>query len=105
MEQFVATVYKARQGFGRERTVEQTEENGQLSELHYNNVIQSLMDIEEFVDKVYEEQHHQAFKIQFNFGVIYEEYRYDQNDQVYFQAILKLQLMILFDQMQSYVFQ
>ncbi|KAA6380110.1 MAG: hypothetical protein EZS28_024364 [Streblomastix strix] len=91
MEQFVATVYNARQGFDRERTIEQTEENGyplgrqqscQLSELHYNNVIQSLLDIEEFVDKVYEEQHHQAFKIQFNFGVIYEEYKSDQNDQV-----------------------
>ncbi|KAA6403489.1 MAG: hypothetical protein EZS28_000987 [Streblomastix strix] len=82
MEEFVATVYKARQGFDRERTVNQRQENGQLSELHYNNVIQSLIDIEEFVDKVYEEQHHQAFKIQFNFGVIYEEYKSDQNDQV-----------------------
>ncbi|KAA6354672.1 MAG: hypothetical protein EZS28_049801, partial [Streblomastix strix] len=82
MEQFVATVYNARQGFARERTIEQTEENGQLSELHYNNVIQSLRDIDEFADKVYEEQHQQAFKIQFNFGVIYEEFMSEQNDQV-----------------------
>ncbi|KAA6364584.1 MAG: hypothetical protein EZS28_039889, partial [Streblomastix strix] len=58
MEQFVATVYKARQGFDREH-------------------------IEEFVDKVYEEQLHQAFKIQLNFGVIYEEFKSDQNDQVF----------------------
>ncbi|KAA6377905.1 MAG: hypothetical protein EZS28_026568, partial [Streblomastix strix] len=75
MEQFVATVYKARQGFDRERKIELKEENDQRSELHYNNVIQSVRDIEEFVDKVYEEQHHKAFKIQFNFGVIYEEYK------------------------------
>ncbi|KAA6387854.1 MAG: hypothetical protein EZS28_016620 [Streblomastix strix] len=57
MEQFIATVSEVRQGFDREH-------------------------IEEFVDKVYEEQYHQAFKIQFNFGVIYEEYKSDQNDQV-----------------------
>ncbi|KAA6379686.1 MAG: hypothetical protein EZS28_024786 [Streblomastix strix] len=82
MEQFIATVSEARQGFARERNIGKTEDNGQLSELHYNNVIQSLSDIEEFVDKVYEEQHHKAFKIQFNFGVIYEEYKSDQNDQV-----------------------
>ncbi|KAA6369506.1 MAG: hypothetical protein EZS28_034967, partial [Streblomastix strix] len=81
-EQFIATVSEARQGFARERTIEQEEPNGQLSQLHYNNVIQSLSDIEEFVDKVYEEQHHKAFKIQFNFGVIYEELKSDQNDQV-----------------------
>ncbi|KAA6376470.1 MAG: hypothetical protein EZS28_028003 [Streblomastix strix] len=66
MEQFVATVQKARQGFDRERIIEQAEEN----------------DIEEFVNKVYEEQHHQAFKIQFNFGAVCEEYKSDQNDQV-----------------------
>ncbi|KAA6400249.1 MAG: hypothetical protein EZS28_004228 [Streblomastix strix] len=83
MEQFIATVSEARQGFARKRTIGKTEENGKLSELHYNNVIQSLSDIEEFVDKVYEEQHHQAFKIQFNFGVIYEQFKSDQNDQVF----------------------
>ncbi|KAA6365361.1 MAG: hypothetical protein EZS28_039112 [Streblomastix strix] len=75
MEQFMATVYKARQGFDRERTVEQEETNGQLSELHYQNVIQSVRDIEQFIEKVYKEQHPQAFKIQFNFGVIYAEYK------------------------------
>ncbi|KAA6378313.1 MAG: hypothetical protein EZS28_026160, partial [Streblomastix strix] len=82
MEQFIDTVDSARTGFNRERTVNQRDEQGQLSQLHYNNVIQSLSDIEMFVNEIYESQHHQAFKIQFNFGVIYEEYRHDQNDQV-----------------------
>ncbi|KAA6390015.1 MAG: hypothetical protein EZS28_014457 [Streblomastix strix] len=82
MEQFIDTVDSARTGFNRERTVNQRQEDGQFSQLHYNNVIQSLADIEMFVNEIYESQHHQAFKIQFNFGVIYEEYRHDQNDQV-----------------------
>ncbi|KAA6364225.1 MAG: hypothetical protein EZS28_040248 [Streblomastix strix] len=67
MEQFIDTVDSARTGFNRERTVNQRDDTG---------------DIEMFVNKIYESQHHQAFKIQFNFGVIYEEYRHDQNDQV-----------------------
>ncbi|KAA6388430.1 MAG: hypothetical protein EZS28_016043 [Streblomastix strix] len=92
MEQFIATVIKARQGFDNERniyatnevgTVEQEQPNGQLSQLHYKNIIYSVSGIEQFIQQVYEEQHHKAFKIQFNFGVIYEEYKYDQNDQVY----------------------
>ncbi|KAA6368156.1 MAG: hypothetical protein EZS28_036317 [Streblomastix strix] len=82
MEQFIDTVDSARTGFNRERTINQRQDDGQLSQLHYNNVIQSLADIEMFVNEIYESQHHQAFKIQFNFGVIYEEYRHDQNDQV-----------------------
>ncbi|KAA6362978.1 MAG: hypothetical protein EZS28_041495 [Streblomastix strix] len=75
MEYFIATVMKARQGFDNERTVEQKEPNGQLSQLYYKNVIYSVNGIEQFIRQVYEEQHHQAFKIQFNFGVIYEEYK------------------------------
>ncbi|KAA6336050.1 MAG: hypothetical protein EZS28_052909, partial [Streblomastix strix] len=69
MEQFIDTVDSARRGFNRERTVNQRQDD-------------TGDDIEMFVNEIYDAQHHQAFKIQFNFGVIYEEYRHDQNDQV-----------------------
>ncbi|KAA6359086.1 MAG: hypothetical protein EZS28_045387 [Streblomastix strix] len=82
MEQFIDIADSVRTGFNRERTINQTDKQGQLSQQHYNNVIQSLSDIDMFVDEVYEAQHHQAFKTQFNFGVIYEGYKLDQNDQV-----------------------
>ncbi|KAA6379915.1 MAG: hypothetical protein EZS28_024557, partial [Streblomastix strix] len=63
--QFIDTVDSARTGFNRERTVNQRDETFEM-----------------FVNEIYKAQHHQAFKIQFNFGVTYEEYRHDQNDQV-----------------------
>ncbi|KAA6398880.1 MAG: hypothetical protein EZS28_005589 [Streblomastix strix] len=67
MEQFIATVRTARKGFDLKRTIDQIEAERIFSKLHYDNDIQSLTEIAEFVNEVYKELHQQAFKIQFNF--------------------------------------
>ncbi|KAA6378037.1 MAG: hypothetical protein EZS28_026435, partial [Streblomastix strix] len=66
-------IVKARQGYNLEEIVQV---HDYVSTTYYDNEIVQLSDIIELIDTVYEENNRRAFKIQFLFGTISEEFAY-----------------------------